>query len=53
MKKLLALSKSMGHRALTSTMWYYSLVPRLAELIDDLPDDDFDKIIPAFKNEKI
>lgn len=53
MKKLLALSKSMGHRTLASTMWYYSLVPRLADLIDNLPNDDFDKIIPAFEDEEI
>lgn len=53
LKRLLALSKSMGHRTLASTMWYYSLVPRLAELIDDLPDDNFDKIIPVFENDEI
>jgi hypothetical protein len=34
-------------------MRYYSLVPRLADLIDNLPNDDFDKIIPAFEDEEI
>lgn len=53
MKKLLALSKSMGHRTLASTMWYYSLVPRLADLIDSLPNDDIDKLIPTLDDDEI
>ena len=46
-KKLLALSKSMGHRSLVSTMWYYSLVPRFADIIDNLSGETYDKIIPV------
>lgn len=52
-KKLLALSKSMGHRTLESTMWYYSLVPRLADIIDNLSGKTYDKIIPALNYDEI
>lgn len=52
-KKLLALSKSMGHRSLVSTMWYYSLVPRLADIIDNLSGETYDKIIPVLNYDDI
>lgn len=52
-KKLLALSKSMGHRTLVSTMWYYSLVPRLADIIDNLSGDTYEKIIPQLDYDEI
>lgn len=37
--KLLYLSKSMGHSVLESTKYYYSLVPRLAEIIEAHTDE--------------
>jgi integrase len=43
---LLALSKSMGHRKLESTMYYYSLVPKLADIIENISGETYDKIIP-------
>ncbi|MBR1558311.1 MAG: tyrosine-type recombinase/integrase [Prevotella sp.] len=46
MTKLLSLCKSMGHRSLVSTMWYYSLIPRLADVIDSLSGDSYKKMIP-------
>ena len=52
-KKLLALSKSMGHRSLVSTMWYYSLVPRLSDIIDNLSGETYNKIIPVFDYDEI
>lgn len=52
-QKLLALSKSMGHRSLVSTMWYYSLVPRLADIIDNLSGETYEKIIPVLNYDEI
>ena len=37
--KLLHLSKSMGHRSVESTKYYYSLVPRLADIIEARTDE--------------
>jgi len=42
--KLLYLSRSMGHNALESTRYYYSLVPGLADILEDRSGDDM--IIP-------
>lgn len=44
--KLLYLSKSMGHTSLESTKYYYSLVPAMADILDEESGADFDKIIP-------
>jgi len=44
--KLLYLSKSMGHTSLESTRYYYSIVPALANIIEDKSGDSFDDIIP-------
>jgi integrase len=38
--KLQHLSKSMGHSSIESTSYYYSLVPKLADLIDLISDND-------------
>ena len=43
-KKLLYLSKSMGHSVIESTKYYYSLVPGLAEIIEAITDEG--EIIP-------
>lgn len=42
--KLLYLSKSMGHSVIESTKYYYSLVPRLADVLADHTDED--EVIP-------
>lgn len=44
--KLLSLSKSMGHTTLESTKRYYSLVPGVAAVIDELTGAGFDEIVP-------
>ncbi len=41
------LSKSMGHQKLRSTLYYYSIVPRLAETLQELTEDGFNEIVPA------
>lgn len=38
--KLLYLSKSMGHSVIESTKYYYSLVPRLADVLASHTDED-------------
>jgi integrase len=44
--KLLYLSKSMGHTALESTRYYYSLVPGFADIIAKKTSESFDIIVP-------
>lgn len=51
--KLLALSKSMGHSDMESTKYYYSLVPGLSDIMGQVTNDTFNKIIPnIINNEK-
>jgi len=50
--KLLYLSKSMGHCTLESTKYYYSLVPRMAEILKEKTGMDFDSILPEVIHEK-
>ena len=40
------LSKSMGHQKLKSTLYYYSIVPRLAQTLQDLTEAGFNEIVP-------
>ena len=51
--KLLYLSKSMGHSELDSTRYYYSLVPGMAEIIEEKTGADFDIIVPEVNYEEI
>jgi integrase len=44
--RLLSLSKSMGHRDVESTKYYYSLVPGLSEIIEHTTGEKFNEIIP-------
>lgn len=44
--KFLYLSKSMGHTSLESTRYYYSIVPALANIIEQKSGGGFDDIIP-------
>ena len=50
--KLLYLSKSMGHSTLESTKYYYSLVPGMADILDEKTGMDFDNILPEVDYEK-
>lgn len=40
------LSKSMGHRYINSTLYYYSIVPRLADTIQIKTETGFNSIVP-------
>lgn len=44
--KLHYLSKSMGHRSIEATSYYYSIVPRLADILIDKTELDFNAIVP-------
>jgi site-specific recombinase XerD len=44
--KLHYLSKSMGHRKIESTLHYYSIVPRLADTIQEKTETGFNEIVP-------
>ncbi len=44
--KLSYLGKSMGHSTLESTRYYYSLVPGLADILEEKTATDFKNIIP-------
>ena len=50
--KLLYLSKSMGHRVLKSTTYYYSLVPGLANIMEEKTQKSFNTIVPEVQDEK-
>lgn len=50
--KLLYLSKSMGHSVLDSTRYYYSLVPSMANILEELTGHDFDDIVPEVEDEE-
>lgn len=43
---MVALSKYMGHRTFASTMYYYSIVPKLADIIENQSEESFNNIIP-------
>ena len=44
--RLLWLSKSMGHRHLSSTLYYFSVTPALADKLLALTGDDMERILP-------
>lgn len=50
--KLLYLSKSMGHSTLESTKYYYSLVPRMANILEEKTGIDFENIVPEVTDEE-
>lgn len=51
--KLVYLSKSMGHCDLEHTKYYYSLVPAMSDILEDLTAESFNNIVPevAFHEE--
>ena len=51
-EKLLYLSKSMGHSTLESTKYYYSLVPGMADILEEKTGMDFERILPEVDDEK-
>jgi len=44
--KFIYLSKSMGHKKLEGTRYYYSMVPALSDILKDKTTDGFDEIVP-------
>jgi integrase len=44
--KLQYLSKSMGHRSIEATRYYYSIVPRLADTLKNKTEAGFNAIVP-------
>jgi len=50
--KLLYLSKSMGHSTLESTKYYYSLVPKMADILEEKTKMDFESIVPEVDREE-
>lgn len=50
--KLFYLSKSMGHSTLESTKYYYSLVPGIADILEEKTRMDFETIVPEVDYEK-
>lgn len=50
--KLFYLSKSMGHSTLESTKYYYSLVPGMADILEEKTGTDFESIVPEVDYEE-
>ncbi len=50
--RLVYLSKSMGHCDLESTKYYYSLVPAMSSILQELTEDTFNSIIPEVNYEE-
>ncbi|KPA15768.1 integrase family protein [Candidatus Magnetomorum sp. HK-1] len=50
--KLFYLSKSMGHSTVESTKYYYSLVPGMAEILEEKTGMDFENILPEVDYEE-
>ena len=51
-EKLHYLSKSMGHRWIQSTLYYYSIVPRLADKLQEKTEAGFNEIVPEVWDEE-
>ena len=51
-EKLHYLSKSMGHRWIQSTLYYYSIVPRLADKLREKTEAGFNDIVPEVWDEE-
>lgn len=50
--KLFYLSKSMGHSTVESTKYYYSLVPGIADSLEEKTGMDFENIVPEVDYEE-
>jgi integrase len=50
--KFVYLSRSMGHKSLESTKYYYSLVPGLADVMDSLTSETMNQILPDINDEE-
>ena len=52
-QKLHYLSKSMGHRSIESTLYYYSITPCLADILLEKTEKRFNELLPEVEHEKI
>ena len=50
--KLQHLSKSMGHRSIEATRYYYSIVPRLADTLKSKTESGFNLIVPEVSDDE-
>jgi integrase len=50
--KLQYLSKSMGHRSIEATRYYYSIVPRLSDTLTEKTEAGFNLIVPEVSDEE-
>ncbi|MCI6338039.1 MAG: tyrosine-type recombinase/integrase [Prevotella sp.] len=48
--KLLYLSRTMGHRTLSSTCWYFNLSPGLADKIRQCSEESFNSLLPKIED---
>ena len=51
-EKLLSLSKSMGHSEINATLYYYSIVPGMSDILREKTETGFNEIIPEVPDEK-
>lgn len=49
-EKMLSLSKSMGHERISSTMYYFHLVPRFANLLEGMEGEQLDEMLKSIKD---
>ncbi len=48
--KMLYLSRTMGHRSLSSTYWYFHLTPGLADKIRECSEESFNSLLPKLED---
>lgn len=51
--RLYYLSRSMGHCSVEHTKYYYSIVPRLADILNDKCADSFDDLMPEVLEDEV
>lgn len=52
-QRLHYLSKSVGHRSIESTLYYYSITPCLADILMEKTEKSFNELLPEVEHEKI
>jgi len=51
--KLYYLSKSMGHCSIEHTKYYYSIVPQLADILNEKSSESFDELMPEVLEDEV
>ncbi len=52
-QKLHYLSKSMGHRSIESTLYYYSITPCLSDILLEKTEKSFNELLPEVEHEEM